>query len=148
MALLETAAAYILNIITENEEVKKFPKEFVTESAKWVKSWFLTPEYPKATAKLEDPQKPIEVKKDIIEDKLAELKGNPVFMQELTAQLTAYATEKRKSYNTIEDAEITAKGNFHQGNTGGTSNSDADDKNTIKRTKINIDGDFRQGDDN
>ena len=29
MALLETAAAYILNIITENEEVKKFPKEFV-----------------------------------------------------------------------------------------------------------------------
>ena len=29
MALFETAAAYILNIITENEEVKKFPKEFV-----------------------------------------------------------------------------------------------------------------------
>ena len=147
MALIETATKYILDLLTENEELKKFPKEFVTESAKWVKSWFLTPEDPKATAKLEDPQKPIEVKKDIIEDKLAELKDNPVFMQELTAQLTAYAAEKRKSFNTIEDAEITAKGNFHQGNTGGTSSSDADDKNTIKRTKINVEGDFRQGDD-
>ena len=99
MALIETATKYILDLLTENEELKKFPKEFVTESAKWVKSWFLTPEDPKATAKLEDPQKPIEVKKDIIEDKLAELKDNPIFMQELTAQLTAYAAEKRKSYN-------------------------------------------------
>ena len=68
-------------------------------------------------------------------------------MQELTAQLTAYAAEKRKSYNIIEDAEITAKGNFHQGNKGGAASNDADDKNTIKRTKINIEGDFRQGDD-
>ncbi len=59
MALIETATKYILDLLTENEEVKK----------------------------------------DIIDDKLAELKDNPIFMQELTSQLTAYAAEKRKSFN-------------------------------------------------
>ena len=65
----------------------------------------MTPEDPKATAKLEDPQKPIEVKKDIIEDKLAELKDNPVFVQELTAQLTAYAADTALG-NPIKSSEI------------------------------------------
>ena len=38
MPLLESAAAYILGIITQNEEFKKFPKEFATEGLKWVKT--------------------------------------------------------------------------------------------------------------
>ena len=65
----------------------------------------MTPEDPKATAELEDPQKHVEVKKDIIEDKLAELKDNPVFMQELTAQLTAYAADTALG-NPIKSSEI------------------------------------------
>ena len=48
--MLETATKYVLDLITENEELKKFPKEFVNESVKWVKSWFLKPEDPKISA--------------------------------------------------------------------------------------------------
>ena len=147
MDILTTAAAYILDIVTENEDFKKFPKEFVGESVKWVKSWFLTPEDPKATAKLEDPKKSIEVKKDIIGDKLDDLKENPQFMKELEAQLHALAAAKRTLLNVIEDSDVEVKGNFRQGNTGGASKSTADETNIVKRSKIVVGGDFRQGDD-
>ena len=147
MLLLETAAEYILNILTDNEDVKRFPKEFMGESVKWVKSWFLTPEDPKNTAKLEDPKKSIDVKKDIIADKLEDLKDNPTFMKELMAKIQAYEGHKRTSLNTIDDTELDVKGSFHQGNTGSESSNKADEQNTIKRSKITVGGDFRQGDD-
>lgn len=38
---IEKAIEYILGVLTENEEVKKFPQDFVTASAQWVRSWFL-----------------------------------------------------------------------------------------------------------
>ena len=63
--MLETATQYILDLLTDNEELKKFPKEIIDASVKWVKSWFLIPEDSKTNAKLEDPNKPMEVKKDI-----------------------------------------------------------------------------------
>jgi hypothetical protein len=147
MALLETAAEYILNILTDNEDVKTFPKEFIGESVKWVKSWFLTPEDPKTTAKLEDPKRSIDVKKDIIQDKLDDLKDNPTFMQELTVRIQAYEAHKRTSINTIDETDLDVKGSFHQGNTGGVSMDNVDEKNVIKRSKITVGGDFRQGDD-
>jgi Effector-associated domain 11 len=151
MALLETAAEYVLGIIVEDDNFKKFPKEFIGESVKWVKSWFLTAEDPKTTAKLEDPKKSIEYKKDIIDDKLEELKDNSTFMQELTAKIHAYETHKSTSLNTIDDTELDVKGSFRQGNTGGETDGESSNKameqNTIKRSKITVDGDFRQGDD-
>ncbi len=54
MALLETALDYIFSIITENEAVKKFPIDFVTASAQWIRSWFLIDD-PKTAAKLAEP---------------------------------------------------------------------------------------------
>ena len=96
MALLETAAEYIVGMITKNEEVKKFPEEFINESVKWVKSWFLTPEDPKTMEKLNNPNKSIEYKKDIVEDKLDELKDNAQFQKELNEKLQAYTQHKIK----------------------------------------------------
>ena len=84
MPLIETATQYILDLLTGNEELKKFPKEFIDASVTWVKSWFLVPDDPKTNAKLEDPYKSMEVKRDIIEDKLADLQDNAQFIQELT----------------------------------------------------------------
>ena len=39
MALIETATAYILALLTEDETIKAFPKEFIAESAKWVNGY-------------------------------------------------------------------------------------------------------------
>jgi hypothetical protein len=151
MAFLETAAEYILGILVEDDNFKKFPKEFMGESVKWVKSWFLTPEDPKTTAKLEDPKKSIEYKKDIIDDKLEELMTNTAFMQELIIKIQAYEAHKRTIMNTIDDTELDVKGSFRQGNIGGETSGESSNKateqNTIKRSKITVGGDFRQGDD-
>lgn len=48
--LTEKATQYILDLLTENEELKKFPKEFVQEVVIYIKSWFLVPEKLKETA--------------------------------------------------------------------------------------------------
>ena len=40
MPLLTKATEYILSILTEDETVKHFPKEFVAASAQWI--WWLS----------------------------------------------------------------------------------------------------------
>lgn len=145
--MLETATKYILDLLTENEELKKFPKEFVNESVKWVKSWFLKPEEPKTNAKLEDPNKSIEVKKDIIQDKLDDLKDNTQFQKELTERLAAFEQQRARLKNVVTDADIDVKGSVHIGDKGSSSGDNYDEKNIIKGGTIKAGGDFRLGDD-
>lgn len=145
--MLEFATKYVLDLLTENEELKKFPKEFVDESVKWVKSWFLRPEDPKATAKLEDPNKSIEVKKDIIQDKLDDLKDNVQFQKELTERIAALEQQRARLKNVVTDADIDVKGSVHIGDKGSSSGDNYDEKNIIKGGTIKAGGDFRLGDD-
>jgi hypothetical protein len=147
MALIETTTKYILDLLTKNEELNKFPQEFVTEAVKWVKSWFLKPEDPKTTAKLEDPNKSIEVKKDIIQDKLEELKDNAQFQKELTERLTAFEQQRARLKNVVSDTDIDVKGSVHIGDKGSNSGDNYDEKNIIKGSTIKAGGDFRLGDD-
>ena len=146
MALLATATKYILDLLTDNEELKKFPKEFIDASVTWVKSWFLIPEDPKTNAKLEDPNKPVEVKKDIIQDKLEALTDNAQFQKELKELLAAFEQFTRLK-NVVQDADIDVKGSVHIGDKGSASGEHYDEKNVIKGGSINAGGDFRVGDD-
>jgi len=145
--MLETATKYILNLLTENEELKKFPKEFINEAVIWVKSWFLIPEDPKTNAKLEDPNKSIEVKKDIIQDKLENLKDNPEFMTALAERLAAFEQQRARFKNVVSNADIDVKGNVHIGDKGSVLSDHYDEKNIIKGGTIKSGGDFRLGDD-
>lgn len=145
--MLETATKYILDLLTNNEELKKFPKEFTDEAVKWVKSWFLKPEDPKTTAKLEDPNKSMEVKKDIIQDKLDDLKENAAFQKELAEHLAALEEQRTRLKNVVSEADIDVKGNVHIGDKGSASGDHYDEKNVIKGGTIKTGGDFRLGDD-
>ena len=147
MFVSETTTKYILDLLTNNEELKKFPKEFTDAAFKWAKSWFLTPEAPKTTAKLEDPNKSIEVKKDIIQDKLEELKDNAQFQQELAAQLAAFEQHRARLKNVVTNANIDVQGSVHIGDKGGVSGDLYGEKNIIKGGAIKAGGDFRLGDD-
>jgi Effector-associated domain 11 len=145
MAFLETTTKFVLDLLTENEELKKFPQEFISESVKWVKSWFLTPEDPKSTAKLADPNKSIEVKKDIIEDKLAELKDNALFMKELAAKMAAFEQQKTTKRSIIEGGSFKIKGNAHVGSVDASNQQQVDEENVLKNTHFEVDGDFHLG---
>ena len=148
MASIESAVAtaYILNIITENEEVKKFPKEFVSASMRWISSWFLEDD-PKIVAKLNDATRSEESKKTLIESKLEDLEGNAVFQQELAEKLQAYTQHKARLKNVIENADIEADGSVWIGDKGNVSDGEFDEKNVIKGGKIKAGKDFRLGDD-
>jgi hypothetical protein len=145
--MLEIATQYILDLLTENEELKKFPKEFTDESVKWVKSWFLKPEDPKNNAKLEDPNKPIVVKKDIIQDKLEELKDNTQFQKELVARLAAFEQQRARLKNVVDNVDIDVKGSVHIGDKGSASGDNYDEKNVVKGGTIKAGEDFHLGDE-
>jgi hypothetical protein len=145
MALLQTAAEYILGILVQNEEVKKFPKEFLDESVKWVKSWFLTPEDPTSTKILSNPDKTESSKKDIIEAKLEDLQNNATFMKELEAKLQVYSTQKRIK-NVLDHVEVKTKTDIHIGDKTASLNDNYDEKNVVKGGKIETEGGFRLGD--
>jgi hypothetical protein len=145
--MLEAATKYIVDLLTKNEELKKFPKEFTDEAVKWVKSWFLKPDDLKTNAKLEDPNKSIEVKKDIIQDKLEDLKDNIQFRKELAAQIAAFEQLRAKLKNYVGDkAEIESDGNVHLGDIGRSIDTHYDQKN-ILHGKVKTKGDVRIGDD-
>ncbi len=96
---------------------------------------------------MEDPNKPMEVKKDIIQDKLEDLKDNAQFQKELKEQLAAFEQQRTRLKNVVHDADIDVKGSVHIGDKGRVSGDHYDEKNVIKGGTINAGGDFRLGDD-
>ena len=146
MPLITKATEYILSILTEDETVKNFPKEFVAASAQWVRSWFLKDD-PKTEPKLQDPDRSPENKKAVIEIKLEDMLENPQFKAALEQQLAAFEQQKTRLKNVVDKADIDVKGNVHIGDKGSSSGDNFDEKNVIKGGTIKADGDFRLGDD-
>ena len=145
MALLEKATAWLLTLVTENEEVKKFPNDFVTESMKWVRSWFLKDD-PMAAAIVQMNGNE-GAKQLVFEQKLPKLLENETFKKELEAQLAAFAAQKALLKNVLSDSQIEAAGNVHIGDRGASSGNAFDQKNVVKGSSIKTGDDFHLGDD-
>jgi len=105
--MLETATKFILDFILDNEEVKKFPKDFVTASMKWVRSWFLTDDDPDTKSMLES-NASIEKKKEAIVQKTERLQQNPQFNHELKERLQEYGIHVANSRNVAIGNTISA----------------------------------------
>lgn len=141
--MLEKALDYLVGIVTENEEVKKFPKDFVTASMQWIRSWFLIDD-PVTTSIVENLALPEAVKKPVIEAKLNTLKDNADFMKELEEKLNEFSTHRERVKNIVNE-RIDAKGNVHIGDKDNNDNSLYDKKNVVN-APIKIEGDFHLGD--
>ena len=141
MPFLETAGAFILDILSKNEEVQKFEKDFVSATATWVRSWFLKDD---ASAKYvldEDSDVP----KAFVDDKLEKLVQNPVFKKELEEKLVQSQTAIIKEKNIAKDATIKGK-NVHIGDKTSGNDGQWDRKNIIEGGSVEADGDFHLGD--
>lgn len=145
MTILQKALDYIVNIVTKNEEVQQFPKDFVTTSMQWIRTWFLIDD-PKTEAKLQDPNRSQESKKTLIEMKLEDLQENPQFMQELEAKIASLEQQKKRVKNKVEDSHIEANGNVQIGDKGNVSTDTYDEKNTLKGSTLKASGDVQVGD--
>ncbi len=88
MPFIETATTYVLDALLQNEEFKKFPQDFVTESVKWVRSWFIKDD-PITEAVVNLPGNEA-AKEAIVKAKLPALLEQPDFKKELEAKLAEY----------------------------------------------------------
>ena len=146
MSLITKATEYILSMLTEDETVKHFPKEFVAASAQWIRSWFLKDD-PKTEPKLQDPDRSPESKKAVIEIKLEDMLENPQFKAALEQQLAAFEQQRARLKNVVSDADIDVKGHVRIGDKGTSSGDNYDEKNVVKGSTIKAGGNFRLGDD-
>jgi hypothetical protein len=146
MLLLDTALDYLLSVVTENEEVKKFPKDFVTASMQWIRSWFLIDD-PVSTSIVDNAAMPEVAKKAVLEAKLNTLKDNPEFMKELEAKVQAFSVQRERIKNVVSDANIDVAGKIHIGDSGTSASDNYDQKNVIKGGTFKSGGDFHLGDD-
>ncbi|MDX2280982.1 MAG: hypothetical protein NW218_15450 [Saprospiraceae bacterium] len=111
--MLDAAKKYVLDFILENEEVKKFPKDFVTATMQWIRSWFLKDD-PISTAIVTAPGNEA-AKKIIIEQKLPVLLENEQFKKEMAEKLADFKTQETTMKNVITGSTITVGGNFRLG---------------------------------
>lgn len=145
MALTEKALDYLVGIVTENEEVRKFPKDFVTASMQWIRTWFLKDD-PVTTSIVENPALPAAVKQPVLEAKLNSLQGNAQFQQELAERLATFEQQRSRIKNVVSDSEIDAQGNVHIGDAGASADDNYDEKNVVKGSTVKAGGDFHLGD--
>ncbi|WP_373511555.1 hypothetical protein [Persicitalea sp.] len=144
-SLIPPALKYITDLVLDNEEVKKFPKEFITASMKWISSWFL--EDDPVTKTVVNSDSPAVAKEAVLKAKLNELLKNPQFAQELNEHLAAYNVQRSRIKNVAVDAQIEAQGNVHIGDKGTGDTTAYDEKNVIKGGSIKAGKDFHLGDD-
>ena len=143
--LLPQAMAYLTDLLLKNEEVQKFPKDFVSASMRWVRSWFL--EDDPLTKAVVESNKSAGVEEAVLHDKLSELLKNPQFVEELRGQLAAYATHRPRQKNVVDGSTIEATGPVRIGDTGQIGEDSYDEKNVVKEgSTIKTGGDFRLGD--
>lgn len=109
MYMLDTAVKFILDLVLQNEEVKKFPGDFLTTSMKWVRSWFLTDEDPATATVINSPQSSLEEKQEAVRKKTETLLENPAFRRELEGYLKKYDEIRvENSHNVLIGSTINA----------------------------------------
>ncbi|MBL7795126.1 MAG: hypothetical protein JNJ90_01375 [Saprospiraceae bacterium] len=144
--MFDLAKKYVLDLILANEEVKKFPEDFVTTSMKWIRSWFLIDGDPVVKTVLDSPGNEA-VTTALVEKELSKLLKNETFKQELEAWIAEYATQKQKIKNVMKNTDMDIQGNVHIGDRGNFADVDYDQKNIVKGSNIKTGSDFRLGDE-
>ncbi len=145
-SLIALAKPYLTTLVLENEEVQKFPKDFVSASMRWIRSWFLEDD-PTTQAVVQSAQ-PMVVKEAVLEVKLRELLKNPQFEEELRAQLAAFETHHPSRKNVLEShVRVETEEDIHIGDKAPGDTAAYDEKNIVGTgTTIKSGKGFRLGD--
>ena len=145
-SLIPPALKYITDLVLDNDEVKKFPKDFVTASMKWIRSWFL--EDDPVTKTVVESDSPTVAKEAVLKAKLEQLIKNPQFEKELNGQLATYNDQRSRIKNVADNAQIEVQGSVHIGDEGTGDGAHYDEKNVVKGGSVKAVQDFHLGDKN
>ena len=139
--MLYQATKFVTSLLTENEELRKFPKEFVDASVKWIRTWFLKDD-PVMEAVLVSKGN-YDLKAKVVAARLPLLEKDEQFMKELGRRMADYERMK----NVILNSKVDVKGNADIGDKG----KDGDDgrfgtKNAILGSEVTVSGSMTLGD--
>jgi len=142
--MLDKAAPFFLSLFTDQEDFKKFPKEFVHDLSMWARLWFLKDEptlEPVLVAKVG-----YALKSEIVSLKVPKLMANEQFVKELTRRLVDYESMK----NAIINSKLDIKGNANisDKNLNGKEDGKHGNKNVIADSTVTVGGDMHIGDRN
>ena len=144
MELISLGLGLIVNTIVKNKEVNVVIDDFISDSVKWIRSWFGKEDNAGIMAKLEDNPKSQEVKEEL-NTAMAKMAHNKQFIKELERWTNESTKLNPSMKNVLEDVDIDVKGNIYIGDKSGNEQS-YDLKNLIKKGKIKGGGDFNLGD--
>ncbi|TVL99003.1 MAG: hypothetical protein CV087_19665 [Candidatus Brocadia sp. WS118] len=138
----EQTTNFLLSLLTDGEELRKFPKEFVDISVKWLRPWLIKND-PVVEAVLVSRGNHA-LKAKVLAAKLPGLQQNEQFIKELGRRMADYERMK----NVILKSKVDVKGNASIGDkTKDPEDSKHDAKNAIIGSDVKVDGDLSIGDD-
>ncbi|HOY08420.1 MAG TPA: hypothetical protein PLO67_23590 [Saprospiraceae bacterium] len=142
----EAAKTFLVDLLLQNEEIKKFPQDFLTNTTNWVRSWLAAEDDVLTKAVLDSPgNEPL--KAALIEQKLPALLQNELFTQQLQNMLGQYSIQKARVKNMVDNATVEVQGNVKIGDKNPLSGDVYDQKNTLKGSTLKAGGDVHIGDE-
>jgi NDP-sugar pyrophosphorylase family protein len=138
----ELTKKFMHTLLTENEELRKFPKEFVKASLDWIRPWLFRDD-PVVEAVL-DSKGNHELKIKVLEAKIAELQKDKQFLKELGNRTAAY--ERMKNF--ILKSKVEVKGDASIGDKSKViEEKNKGTKNAIIDSNVQVGGNLKIGDE-
>ncbi|MCF8368895.1 MAG: hypothetical protein K9G76_07610 [Bacteroidales bacterium] len=146
MELITLGIGFIVNTFAKNKEVHSVVDDFVTQSAKWVRGWFVKNDQEEVIKKLEE-QPDSEETKATMNSTMQEMIKDDQFKLELEKWVSECQKPLPSMKNVLENVNIEVAGNINFGDKGG-SDQVYDQKNIMRGSNIKGGGDFNFGDSN
>lgn len=144
MELITLSIGYIVNTLAKNAEVQGVVDDFVTSSAKWIRSWFSGSNEEKIVDALSEDPDNMEAQ-EALKDNLEALSEDDIFREKLIKWVQEYEKPNPTMKNVLDHVELEIEGNINIGDKDGGGQK-FDQKNLVKKSKIKGGGDFNLGD--
>jgi hypothetical protein len=144
MELITMGIGLIVSTCAKNKQVHEAIDDFVSDSVKWVRSWFGKGENLALMQKLEAEPESEEVKTELT-TAMGEMAKNEQFMLQLEKWIKESKKPSPSMKNVLEDIDIEVAGNIRIGDAQ-SSDKQYDMKNVVKKGKFKGGGDFVLGD--
>ncbi len=144
MELITLSIGYIVNTLAKNAEVQASVDDFVSASAKWIRSWFSGSDDEEVLDELQENPDNVEAK-EALKDNLQSMTQDDDFKEKLSKWVREYEKPNPSLKNVLDNVELEIEGNINIGDKDG-GGQHFDQKNIVKKSKIKGGGDFNLGD--
>lgn len=144
MELITLSIGYIVNTLAKNAEVQNAVDDFVSASAKWIRSWFSGSEDEGLVDEIEENPDSNQAR-ETLKNNLEQMTQDEEFKEKLSKWVREYEKPNPSLKNVLDNVELEIEGNISIGDKDGKGQQ-FDQKNVVRKSKIKGGGDFNLGD--